>query len=111
MALLLGACLGFQFKSSVDAGWPAKSWEDADAECKAQGFDSLAKLTSKIEFEYLSGIAKSAGTAVWIGSNDRAQEGVWVWEDGTPMTGIFDPASKATDPANAAWKGIQPDNF
>ena len=104
MALLLSAstCLGFQFVVSTDKSWLAATSEDADKKCKAEGYDGLAKLESQADFDYLSGIAKSKNTAVWTGANDRANEGAWVWGDGTPLTGKFDPALSGQK--DAAWR-------
>ncbi|XP_035770269.1 CD209 antigen-like protein A [Neolamprologus brichardi] len=57
------------------------SWNAARMDCRARGGD-LVVIDSPEEQNFLSTIT----TDVWIGLNDKEQEGTWKWVDGTPLT-------------------------
>eukprot|EP00794_Sanderia_malayensis_P005134 gene5134-5782_t len=56
-----------------------KNWMEAQQECQLEGGE-LASITSKEEFEFIMQDVKLCGFT-WIGLNDRAQEGNFVWAD------------------------------
>lgn len=57
-------------------------WEDAEAHCQAVG-GSLANIDSQVQFGFLSSLIGAAESGMWIGCNDRVEEGTFVWTDGT----------------------------
>ncbi|KAK3508499.1 hypothetical protein QTP70_031355 [Hemibagrus guttatus] len=60
-------------------------WNEARQECRSRGAD-LVIINSREEQEYLSQMV--TGEA-WIGLSDSAEEGKWMWVDGTTMTTGF----------------------
>lgn len=58
-----------------------KSWEDAEAYCKARD-GHLASSSSYEEFDFIDSISKEDFT-YWIGGSDSTDEGVWKWNDGS----------------------------
>uniref|UniRef100_A0A3P8R4U7 C-type lectin domain-containing protein n=1 Tax=Astatotilapia calliptera TaxID=8154 RepID=A0A3P8R4U7_ASTCA len=68
------------------------SWDAARMDCRARGGD-LVVIDSPEEQKFLSTIT----TEVWIGLNDKEQEGMWKWVDGTPLTLMY-------------WATTQPDD-
>ncbi|CAJ1059161.1 uncharacterized protein LOC115426795 [Xyrichtys novacula] len=73
-----------------------KNWAASREDCKAQGAD-LVVINSEEEKDFLSGLV-SWGENTWIGLTDSAQEGNWMWVDGTPVTTTY-------------WESRQPDSF
>ena len=71
------------------------SWEAALAACEAQG-GSLASIHS--ESENAAAHAVTSGRRAYIGLNDRANEGSFVWADGTPVD-------------FTRWGGSEPNSF
>ena len=59
-----------------------KTWESARKDCKERGVD-LVVITTQEELEFVS---KTYGVT-WIGLSDKAQEGTWMWVDGTELVG------------------------
>ena len=61
------------------------NWNTARERCQAQGYE----LVSIGDAEEDSGVFAAVGAAgqgdAWIGLTDAAQEGVWVWADGTAL--------------------------
>uniref|UniRef100_I3KV77 C-type lectin domain family 10 member A-like n=1 Tax=Oreochromis niloticus TaxID=8128 RepID=I3KV77_ORENI len=100
-------CLSNQNKA-CPAGWNkfncscyllserSASWDEARKECRDRGAD-LVVIDSPEDQTAISNIAT---TEAWIGLNDKEQEGIWKWVDGTPLTLI--PAGN--------WEEDQPDN-
>ena len=95
----------FAYILSVDVGWPDMSWPDAEAQCKKQGF-YLARILSQRDQDlmlykldsftagrdagFYTGTA-AAGCSqwpcgMWIGANDREQEGQWKWTNGVLLS-------------------------
>jgi cysteine-rich repeat protein len=58
----------------------ARPWYDALYLCRAHGFD-LAALTTPDEYDLVHDLV-SPGNDVWIGANDLAEEGTFVWSNG-----------------------------
>lgn len=56
-------------------------WEEARTSCLSLGGD-LASVGSEEENNFI----KSLGRNFWIGGSDLAQEGTYVWSDGTDWT-------------------------
>jgi len=67
---------GFQLFTEV------KSWENAKKDCEQRGLQ-LAYIGSAAENEALRSLTTRS---LWIGANDLATEGQWVWVDGSPAT-------------------------
>lgn len=62
------------------------SWADAKAQCEGQG-KSLLTINDAEEEAWVYGIASALSTQKWwIGLNDRASEGAFVWDSGEPVT-------------------------
>jgi len=62
-----------------------KKWVDAEADCAARG-THLATITSEMDVTQARNAAVAGGASTvsyfWIGLNDRANEGTWVWSSG-----------------------------
>ena len=56
-------------------------WEEARTSCLSQGGD-LASVGSEEEDNFIN----SLGSNFYLGGSDSAQEGTWVWSDGTAWT-------------------------
>lgn len=60
------------------------AWDDARAFCLAIGGDLVA-LDDRGEANFVAELAEQHDVArFWIGANDEAEEGTWVWADGSP---------------------------
>ena len=57
-------------------------WEEARTSCLSQGGD-LASVGSEEENNFISSLSS---VALWLGGTDSAQEGTFVWSDGTAWT-------------------------
>ncbi|CAJ1059160.1 CD209 antigen-like protein E [Xyrichtys novacula] len=71
-----------------------KNWAASREDCKAQGAD-LVVINSEEEKDFVTGLVN--GPEDWIGLTDSAQEGSWMWVDGTPVTTTY-------------WSGGQPNS-
>uniref|UniRef100_A0A1I8HUP2 DDE_3 domain-containing protein n=1 Tax=Macrostomum lignano TaxID=282301 RepID=A0A1I8HUP2_9PLAT len=66
-------------------------WFDAKHQCEFQG-GKLASIVTQEEKAYIAARIKtmkdedSGILGFWLGFNDRAEEGYWVWDDGEPVT-------------------------
>lgn len=69
------------------------SWDKGREDCRDRGAD-LVVVDSHEEKIFLSRLTKKT---VWIGLNDRDEEGTWKWVDGSPLTLTY-------------WAATQPDN-
>ncbi|MCA9543344.1 MAG: CotH kinase family protein, partial [Myxococcales bacterium] len=74
-----------------------RDWAQARAECQALGQD-LVVLNNRQEHDDVLGIAFARANPVWIGLGDHAEEGHFVWLDGT-------------DPVWAPWRPNEPNDF
>ena len=94
---------------STDRGWQNRNWEGARAKCAAEGF-ILASLYSAEDSRLLKAAAISSDENVWIGANDRSNEGVWVWADGVSMAarGYGQDASGSYE--RPPWGAGEPNN-
>ncbi|XP_039456452.1 C-type lectin domain family 4 member E-like [Oreochromis aureus] len=61
------------------------SWDAARKDCRDRGAD-LVVINSPEEKNFLSTITTEG---VWIGLNDKEEEGTWKWVDGTPLTLMY----------------------
>ncbi|XP_074518386.1 ladderlectin-like [Halichoeres trimaculatus] len=64
-----------------------KSWADAEKHCLSQG-GNLASVHSHVEHDIIQGMllrATNSHPLAWLGGSDAAQEGTWLWSDGTPF--------------------------
>lgn len=63
-----------------------QTWGNAQAQCQGMGMN-LASINSNDENNFVGGTASSiAQGSWWIGFNDNAAEGNFVWSDGSPVT-------------------------
>ena len=63
-----------------------KTWAQARAYAQSLGGDlAMIKSADMQNFIY-NNVIKQASNAMWIGINDAAKEGTWVYNDGTPLT-------------------------
>ncbi|BFZ12347.1 hypothetical protein BsWGS_15386 [Bradybaena similaris] len=89
-----GFCFDFFVPSPVD-------YNTANAECNKHG-GTLPIVTSKDISDFLIDqlvYEYGAGSRIWIGLNDKATEGTYVWEDGTPLSSSYsnwDPSRNST---------------
>ena len=62
----------------------ALSWENARQKCIERGGD-LASIGTPVELEIVKNSfgVSAAGLSIWVGLNDKATEGHFVWSDGT----------------------------
>ncbi|RMX40376.1 hypothetical protein pdam_00017503 [Pocillopora damicornis] len=64
-----------------------RGYSEAKAQCETFGA-SLATIHSKEESDYLWSLFSQSGHNVWVGGNDEAVDGSWVWEDGMAWGGF-----------------------
>ncbi|XP_047456128.1 CD209 antigen-like protein A isoform X2 [Mugil cephalus] len=69
------------------------SWVEGRQDCRNRGAD-LVVIDSPKEQRFLEDFTKRP---TWIGLNDKDNEGIWKWVDGTPLTLKY-------------WRTNQPDN-
>lgn len=75
-----------QFKGHWYKVFPDKlTWQQAKAKCEEMG-GHLVVVHDANEEAFIKNLAANAGLGnVWLGASDQAQEGRWVWVDGTPL--------------------------
>ena len=78
------------------------NWEDAEKSCQGQG-GHLASVHSAEQNNFLTGLTTERH---WLGGIDVANEGDWVWSDGTAWT-FTD--WKAGEPTNSGALGNNED--
>ena len=93
-----------------------RSWADARADCQSRGSD-LATITTVAEnaaaFAAVTagGGYINGGVGTWIGLNDQAQEGNWVWADGSTSSyrnwGGPEPNGGTGENCAALWLSYQ----
>ncbi len=77
------------------------SWDNSRAACMDLGGGvDLAIISSQGEQDYIAGLVTGVGDHVWLGASDAAQEGAWLWIDGSDLMGGFE-----------SWQGQNPDNM
>ena len=74
-----------------------KTWDNAKTDCVAAG-SYLVTIHSEEEQDFVSSIIP-VNVDVWMGGNDLATEGDWVWEDGKPW-GVY-----------TKWRPGEPNNY
>eukprot|EP00729_Bicosta_minor_P021761 gene21761-11094_t len=82
-------------------------WVAAEDRCQAAGA-SLVKLASKEESDFVMTTVASRSSP-WIGCNDRAKEGVFVWTDGTSCT-RYDANTPSSWCNFFSWYSGEPNN-
>eukprot|EP00118_Oscarella_pearsei_P004599 m.19977 g.19977 ORF g.19977 m.19977 type:complete len:240 (+) comp27937_c0_seq2:177-896(+) len=76
-----------------------QTWQNARKQCQSDGGD-LASFETLQEYNFVVNLIKSTpnwDSFVWIGLNDIAKEGSWVWSDNSPVNFLN-------------WVAGQPDN-
>jgi lectin-like protein len=73
-----------------------KTWVDAKAACEALPGTHLATIKNADQNQLIADMI--VGYDTFLGGNDRATEGTWVWDDGTPWGGYTN------------WRSGVPDN-
>ncbi|XP_063319685.1 galactose-specific lectin nattectin-like [Pelmatolapia mariae] len=87
-----GRC--FIFDSSM------KNWTDAESSCKTLG-GHLASFHSTAEYTFIRELTHTEpgpNKRTWVGGNDRENETVWVWSDGSQFDFII-------------WASGEPNNY
>ena len=82
-----GDYLGIYFASCLGS----VSWGDADSLCVAAGYDGLESLFVEGESDFLVSLMQAGPPPPpeqhrWIGLNDQAIEGAYLWLDGSPSS-------------------------
>ena len=72
----------------------------AEYQCSCTGGHSLAKIESAEENTFINSIL--AGEDAWIGLNDKAAEGSYVWSDGSALGTFTNWDTNQPNPANSA---------
>ncbi|XP_076735055.1 CD209 antigen-like protein C [Maylandia zebra] len=85
-----GKCYYFSTRKS--------SWDVSRTECRTKGGD-LVKIDSKEEQSFLK-TKIEYGSYFWIGLTDSAEEGRWLWVDGSPLNERL-----------AFWSFLEPDDW
>ena len=68
------------------------SWNDARAYCEAEGAQ-LVKIECAEENECIKNKYMKDGLDFWIGLTDEQVEGVWMWSDGSELSGYINWAT------------------
>ena len=77
-------------------------WDEAEQHCQDVGA-SLAKVVSQEQNDFVAAL-DAASMKRWVGCNDKAEEGTFVWTDGTPCP-------KSTDePGFSKWYNGEPND-
>ena len=85
------------WSADIDGGTRA-DWNSAEIVCVNNG-GHLASVTSEAIMGYLVDRMKEKRVPnIWIGANDKDQEGVWRWTDNTPW-------------GFTSWAHGEPNNF
>ncbi len=75
-----------------------EDWEDAQVQAAAEG-GYLVTINDEMEQKWLQTVF--GGQPSWIGLNDIAQEGQWIWDNGEPVTytnwGLQEPGDTGTE--------------
>ena len=66
-----------------------KNWVDARSTCQEWGGD-LASMRDDEEYKEIQKHLTQDDENYWLGANDRIQEGIWVWSDGSSSSYISD---------------------
>jgi hypothetical protein len=61
------------------------SWDQARAACQALGLPLVIIRSKEVDDDLISLVQQLQVTEFWAGASDAAQEGTWVWVDGSPV--------------------------
>jgi hypothetical protein len=64
-------------------------WSTAESNCLAAGYDGLTSILNGVENNFVHGMVVPSTTNLqryWMGFNDIASEGSWVWASGEAVT-------------------------
>lgn len=61
------------------------TWEQARDGCRSLGNFELVRIDSESEQAFVWSVIAELGGDFWIGLSDAAEEGEWVWTDGSPL--------------------------
>ncbi|XP_066301471.1 perlucin-like protein isoform X1 [Branchiostoma lanceolatum] len=86
-----------------------KQYNDAKAVCVASGGHLAVAKDEATDNFLVNEIRKRGNAETWMGMSDQVEEGVWVWEDGSALTGWTNwlpgnPSSTGEDCAE--WKVV-----
>ena len=90
------------------------SWTDAESYC--QSWSAGAHLASIHSVEDQKFVQTNFPQDIWLGGNDLAKEGTWVWSDGTPWdysdwsSGQPDNGGSNQDCLKGNWRNLQWDD-
>lgn len=93
---------------------PGLSWDDARARCTSLLGD-LVSINDSDEYSFIAPKVMNIGLRWWVGLSDTAQEGQFVWNDGTPLDATLidwaqgEPNNQDSDfpgPANCVTLGL-----
>jgi hypothetical protein len=93
----------------VPNGLSGHSWDEAQAECAAQGM-RLVWIETEDENAWITATASSLGVrGAWIGATDQQEEGTWMWQAGVVFW-MGDEDGEPVENRYANWSSGRPNN-
>ena len=74
-----------------------KTWQDAKTYCSSLN-SKLLTIHSQVENDFAHSLIPEDGKDIWVGANDLAVDGVWVWEDGIAWGSYTGWATDSSEP-------------
>ena len=106
-------CTGFTLSLDREHGYMFcsghKNWADAQAACAAQDMRLASLETSAEGGEFAQALGGLTTDDIWLGANDQAVEGEWVWDGGAQFWQGNQNGSSVGE-AFVAWANGSPDN-
>lgn len=106
-------CTGFTLGLDPEHGYmfcsEHKNWTQAQAVCAAQDMRLASLETSAEGGELAQALGDLTADDTWLGANDQAVEGEWVWDGGAQFWQGNQKGS-SVDGAFVAWANGSPDN-
>ena len=84
-----------------------RTWTDARTKCEARGYN-LVRIEDATENEF---VRARSGLGAWIGANDIATEGAWVWTFGGSKFWTGSAGGAPFGGLYSKWALLQPDNL